>query len=325
MAADKDTRIPRETQWLVVLFYLFFNFFAMVGLYLAIFYAKWITIIYAICLIYVSVLGLTAGAHRLWAHASFKSHTALRVFLVFAQTFICQGPLYDWVSEHRLHHAHFGTEKDPFNPNRGFWFAFLTNKLVSKHPEHEKLLRAVDVQDLEQDAVVMWQKKLYWLLAPLFVVVTVCLPTILWDESLYNSVLIAGFARVTFSLYCSWMMNAATLVWGLEPLNKYSIQTNLVFVVNKSLWPQYHYTLPWDYQCGEYGNYNKGCITGHIRVWAALRWVTNLRTIDSDGMRKAMIEAASTGLKIDQCAEKYAFDPNLLKIKCELDLERLPN
>lgn len=106
---------------------------------------------------------------------------------------------------------------------------------------------------------------------------------------------------------------------------RHSIQTNLVFVVNKSLWPQYHYTLPWDYQCGEYGSYDQGCITAHIRVWAALRWVTNLRTIDSDGMRKAMIEAATTGLNIIQCAEKYAFDPNVLKLKCELDLERLPN
>lgn len=44
----------------------------------------------AICLIYISVLGLTAGAHRLWAHASFKSHTALKTFLVFAQTLMCQ-------------------------------------------------------------------------------------------------------------------------------------------------------------------------------------------------------------------------------------------
>jgi len=53
--------------------------------------------------------------------------------------------------------------------------------------------------------------------------------------------------------------------------------------------------------------------------------VTNLRTIDSEGMRKAMIEAARTGQDFNQCAEKYAFDPNLLKIKCELDLERIPN
>lgn len=44
----------------------------------------------AICLVHISVLGLTAGAHRLWAHASFKANTALRIFLAFAQTLICQ-------------------------------------------------------------------------------------------------------------------------------------------------------------------------------------------------------------------------------------------
>lgn len=97
-----------------------------------------------------------------------------------------------------------------------------------------------------------------------------------------------------------------------------------MFFVNKSLWPQYHYLLPWDYQCGEFGNYNSGCYTAHIRVWAALRLITDLRTIDTDGIRKAMIDAASTGQNFQQCAETYASDPNILKIKCELDLERLP-
>lgn len=53
--------------------------------------------------------------------------------------------------------------------------------------------------------------------------------------------------------------------------------------------------------------------------------MTDLRTIDTDGMRKTMIETATTGQDFKQCAEKYAFDANLLKIKCELDLDRLPN
>ncbi|KAL5235913.1 hypothetical protein ACI65C_003323 [Semiaphis heraclei] len=323
--ADKDTRIPREIRWPSVLFYLYLHFSALIGLYFVVFQAKWTTIFYTICLVYVSVLGLSAGSHRLWAHLSFKANIVLRGFLAIAQALICQGSLYDWVLEHRLHHAHFGTEKDPFNPKRGLFFAYFTNKLVTSHPDHEKLLKTIDIKDLEQDPIVLWQKRLYWLLAPLLLTVTVVLPSELWNESLMYSIFIVGFLRVTVSLHYSWILNAATIIWGLEPLNKHSIQTNMVFVVNKSLWPQYHYTLPWDYQCGEYGNYNHGCITSHIRVWAALRLVTYLRTIDSDGIRKAMIEAASTGQEFNQCAEKYAFDPNLLKIKCELDLERIPS
>jgi len=63
------------------------------------------------------------------------------------------------VLEHRLHHAHFGTEKDPFNPKRGFFFAYITNKLVTSHPDHEKLLKTIDIKDLEQDPIVLWQKR----------------------------------------------------------------------------------------------------------------------------------------------------------------------
>lgn len=70
-----------------------------------------------------------------------------------------QGSLYDWVAEHRLHHAHFGTERDPFNPERGFWFAYLKNKILSSHPDYERLLKTVQVNDLQKDPVVMWQNR----------------------------------------------------------------------------------------------------------------------------------------------------------------------
>jgi len=75
------------------------------------------------------------------------------------QSYYLKGSLYDWVLEHRLHHAHFGTEKDPFNPYRGFFYAHFINKLVTSHPDHEELLKTIDIKDLEQDPIVMWQKR----------------------------------------------------------------------------------------------------------------------------------------------------------------------
>lgn len=63
--------------------------------------------------------------------------------------------------------------------------------------------------------------RLYWLLAPILVVVTVLIPSELWGESLLCSVFVAGFFRATVSLHYSWILNAATVIWGLEPLNKY--------------------------------------------------------------------------------------------------------
>ena len=38
----------------------------------------------------LSCLGITAGAHRLWSHRSFKAKTPLRIFLVALQTLAMQ-------------------------------------------------------------------------------------------------------------------------------------------------------------------------------------------------------------------------------------------
>lgn len=45
--ADNDTRIPRETRWPSVLYYLYLHFSALIGLYFMVFQAKWTTIFYS--------------------------------------------------------------------------------------------------------------------------------------------------------------------------------------------------------------------------------------------------------------------------------------
>ena len=48
---------------------------------------------------YLSVSGLsvTAGAHRLWCHRSYKARWPLRLFLMLANCCVAQNDLYDWV------------------------------------------------------------------------------------------------------------------------------------------------------------------------------------------------------------------------------------
>lgn len=87
------------------------------------------------------------------------------------------------------------------------------------------------------------------------------------------------------------------------------MDSNLVFFLTKSYWPQYHYLLPWDYQTGEYGNYGKGCTTTFIRVWAAMGWVTDLRTLDVSSMRNALLTAVQTKKPVAEClfeADNYS-------------------
>lgn len=66
--------------------------------------------------------------------------------------------MYDWILEHRIHHKYHETELDPYNPKRGFLYSQLTCRILSKHPEFETIKRNIDMKDVEEDSLVMWQK-----------------------------------------------------------------------------------------------------------------------------------------------------------------------
>uniref|UniRef100_A0A1B6C828 Fatty acid desaturase domain-containing protein n=1 Tax=Clastoptera arizonana TaxID=38151 RepID=A0A1B6C828_9HEMI len=211
------------------------------------------------------------------------------------------GTIYDWVLKHRLHHKYHGTDNDPYNYKRGFQFAQIVCHCIS-NPSYKKNEAEIDMSDIEKDLIVMFQKNFYWLLMPVLgVIIPINAPIEYWGESMGMSIMVIGFLRVTLLLHASWFVNTATIVWGYDPLDKKSTDTNLIFFVTKSLWPQYHYLLPWDYKSGEYGTYGAGCSTAFIRVWAALGLAYDLRTINSSGIRSALAEAAKTGKPVTDC------------------------
>lgn len=70
---------------------LFFQYNILIKLFILSLYTyKYVEFPTAVYLVHFTVLGTTAGAHRLWAHASYKAHIALRAFLALGQTLNCQ-------------------------------------------------------------------------------------------------------------------------------------------------------------------------------------------------------------------------------------------
>lgn len=74
-------------------------------------------------------------------------------------TSFLQCSIYDWVLDHRIHHKHFGTEKDPYNHKRGFFFAHMGSRLLTKQAGYDDLAKEIDMSDLEEEKVVMFQKR----------------------------------------------------------------------------------------------------------------------------------------------------------------------
>lgn len=295
----------REANWPAVLFFIHVHLLAAYGLWILFFEVKWMTALLLAVLTGAAVLGVTAGAHRLWAHRSYKASTGLRVVLMLCQTLAGQGPIYEWVQHHRLHHAHLGTDADPYDYNKGFLYAHVTTRLRRLSPYQEHLKDQIDMTDLESDPVVMVQNKLYWVLyAIIFLLLPLNAPLEYWDDSVLSAVFVIGLLRYGIVLHASWLVESALCVWGLRPGEKCPPDSNSVFLLSMSFWPHYHYLVPYDYKYGEFGTYDSGCATAFIRVWAALGLATDLKTVDTPTVQKALAEAARSKKPVKTCLDE---------------------
>jgi stearoyl-CoA desaturase (Delta-9 desaturase) len=64
-------------------------------------------------------MGITMGYHRLFSHRSFEARPWLRYTLAILGSAAAQGPVIEWVADHRKHHAFSDREGDPHSPHVG--------------------------------------------------------------------------------------------------------------------------------------------------------------------------------------------------------------
>jgi stearoyl-CoA desaturase (Delta-9 desaturase) len=67
----------------------------------------------------VCAFGITVGFHRYFTHRSFESGPAVKATLAILGCMTMQGPLTQWVTDHRKHHALSDKEGDPHSPHAG--------------------------------------------------------------------------------------------------------------------------------------------------------------------------------------------------------------
>ncbi|XP_069904064.1 stearoyl-CoA desaturase 5 isoform X2 [Oryctolagus cuniculus] len=120
--------------------------------------AKPLTLLWAYFCFLLTALGVTAGAHRLWSHRSYKAKLPLRIFLAAANSMAFQNDIFEWARDHRAHHKYSETDADPHNARRGFFFSHIGWLLVRKHPDVIEKGRKLDVTDLLADPVVQFQR-----------------------------------------------------------------------------------------------------------------------------------------------------------------------
>ncbi|XP_054838949.1 acyl-CoA desaturase-like [Eublepharis macularius] len=244
--------------------YVWRNIILMGLLHLAALYAifiipatKFATLLWAFVCFLISGLGITAGAHRLWSHRSYKASLPLRIGLAIANSMAFQNDIYEWARDHRAHHKFSETDADPHNASRGFFFSHVGWLLVRKHPDVIEKGKKLDLSDLEADKVVMFQRRHYKIS---LVIMCFFLPTFVpwyfWGETFWNSFLVAAILRYAIILNSTWLVNSAAHMYGNRPYDQRINPRENHFVVFGALgegFHNYHHTFPFDYSTSEYG------------------------------------------------------------------------
>ena len=111
--------------------------------------------------------GITALYHRAWTHNAVIFARPVEYILAILSVFALQMPARQWISTHIKHHQHTDHDDDPYNIQRGFWWAHLEWIILAPVPAIEVPAR------LNGNPVISWQERYYW---PLVVLLNVVVP-----------------------------------------------------------------------------------------------------------------------------------------------------
>ena len=109
-------------------------------------------------LMYLAVgISICAGYHRFFSHKSYEASAPVQLFFAIFGAMAAQNSILWWSSSHRIHHKHVDQDWDPYNIQRGFWWAHIL-WVFYRHPAPDAASNAVD---LLKNPIVVWQDRWY--------------------------------------------------------------------------------------------------------------------------------------------------------------------
>ena len=172
----------------------------------------------------VSGFGVTVGFHRYFTHGSFKAVRPLRVALAVAGSLAIEGPIIQWVADHRRHHAFSDRVGDPHSPWRygatarglakGLVFAHL-GWLLAREPSNRTRFAPDLIADRDIVRVDRYSFPLisFSLLAP---AVAGGLLTWSWQGAL-TAFFWGSLVRIALLHHVTWSINSICHVYGSRP------------------------------------------------------------------------------------------------------------
>jgi stearoyl-CoA desaturase (Delta-9 desaturase) len=206
--------------------------------------------------LYVAVaLGITVGYHRLLTHAAFVSPPAVRYTLAVLGSMAVQGPVIDWVADHRKHHAHTDAEGDPHSPHgHGSGFAGMVRGLLYAHmgwllDSQGQARKRKYAPDLLEDPGMRLINRLFVPIALLGLLIPFALGWLVGGDlrAGLTGLVWGGLVRVFLLHHVTWSINSVCHFFGRRRFATDDHSTNVAWLALPSLgesWHHNHHAFP---------------------------------------------------------------------------------
>lgn len=172
--------------------------------------ATWFDWILCISLYFFRMFFITAGYHRYFSHKTFKTSRAFQFVLAwFAQSSLQKGALW-WASNHRVHHKHSDTPKDPHSANLyGFWYAHMGWIMAPEFKGTQYDL----IRDFTRFKELVWLNRHHWLPG------VALLLTVYFLGNWVNGTGITDWTAGLSTVACGFLLSTVALYHGTFTIN----------------------------------------------------------------------------------------------------------
>jgi stearoyl-CoA desaturase (Delta-9 desaturase) len=206
--------------------------------------------------------GVTVGFHRMLTHRSFQTSKPVEYFFAVAGSMAVQGPVINWVADHRKHHAHTDEEGDPHSPHvgRGAGLLGAVRGLLHAHvgwlvSDHGKAERQRYARDLVEDRGMRRINRWFLSIVGLGLLLPFAAGWLLTGElsGALTGLLWGGLVRIFLLHHVTWSINSICHFFGRRRFDVEDHSTNVWWLALPSFgeaWHHNHHTFPRSAQHG---------------------------------------------------------------------------
>ena len=247
---------------------------------------NWTDVVLALVMYAVSGHGVTIGFHRLFTHKAFKPNRPLKIALAICGSLAIQGPVVQWVADHRKHHKFSDRDGDPHSPWRyGNDLKALTKGLLYAHmmwmfnPEQTPQRKYAPDMIKDRDLVRISRQ------FPLWMAVSLLLPALVgglvsmsWLGA-FTAFFWASLVRIFLLQHVTWSINSICHTIGDRPFVSRDKSANVWWLAIPSMGESWHNLHHADPTCARHGVLKGQLDTSARVIWALekLGWIYDVR------------------------------------------------